>query len=148
MKYKPSPFMRVTFLVVGCAFFAAGPVFGSWLLMPFGLLSLFVGGMETLVRPNAEKNELVVESFTWGVNYLTRRFDIDPDSLLVVVHYPAGSDTGDGRSLSDSGLVFLESSRGRRHRIAASSDIKSLSQSAGELASALRIKLKKEEMVA
>jgi hypothetical protein len=146
MKSKPSSFMRAAFLVIGCTFLAIGFLFGAWMLVPFGLLALFVGGIETRIRPNTEGRELLVESSSWGMKYLTRRFDVDAGSLLVLVLYPAGSQSGDGISLSNSSAMFLESSHGRRHRLGASSDFMSFSRSAEELAASLKIKLKKEEM--
>lgn len=145
MHNRPPLFLRIAFCVVGFAFVAIGAFFDAWFIVPFGILSLIAGGLETRTIAHPDKRRLAAVTYSWGLKLFTRNFNIEQGSSLVGILYPAGSQCGDGISLHDSASLFLESPTGRKSLLANSLNAETLFRDGKALAQSLNINYKNKE---
>lgn len=145
MTSRPPTALRIAFIAAGTAFLGAGIAFAAWFLVPFGVLGLIAGGLQSEIKANPAQRLLTIRTLSWGIRLFGRTLNVPAGSDIIVTTCPAGTDTPDGISLCNSASLYLRGPDGKRTLLTVGLSPGIMYSHGAELAATLNAKFKHEK---
>jgi hypothetical protein len=144
MQNGPSRSLQVTFIVFGVANMIISVFAAAWILFPIGIFAILAAGIRTNIVTDPKYAQLSATTHLWGAQVYKKTFDTK-NGMIEVVLIPAGTQDGDGISISDSATLYFVSAQKQKAILANSRDTNRLVTDGKVLAEVLGLEYRRSQ---